>query len=97
MTPAILLKTRKMVEGSYKQHAWTDDWEDQIEIRYDGELTPEVCDRIVAAYTLDQARRLAARRGSYQASLRTPQPDKVIGVDVPTRTLRIACSCMLAD
>lgn len=97
MTPAILLKTRKTVEGSYKQHAWTDEWVDQIDIRYDGELTPEVCQRIVAAYCTEMLRRATGRRGSYQAALRTPQTDQVIGVDVPTRTLRIACACMLAD
>jgi hypothetical protein len=96
MSGKLLLKTRKMVEGTHKQHAWHDSWEDSIDIEFEGELTPEVCSRIKTAYSnrLSEQRR---NRGPFQAALRTPQPDRIKGVDVATRKLILECSVMLSD
>lgn len=44
-------KEGTMIEGTYRQHAWQDTWESAHPITYDGELTPEVCAAIKAAFT----------------------------------------------
>ena len=94
---ALLMKTRKTLPGSLKQGAWTDTWTDTIDFRYEGEITPEVERAIIRAF-LDRQDEIARRNsGSYQAALRRPNPDRVLGVDKVNRVLLIECSCQLAD
>ena len=46
----LLIKSRKMIEGTHRMHSYQDTWEDSVDILYDGELTPSVCSAICEAW-----------------------------------------------
>lgn len=97
-TGKILLKTRKFVEGSLQQHAWQDVWRETIDIDYDGDLSePGVMERIKKAWFAHVENQNKNRRGGYQAALRTPNPDKFLGISGTGRHILLECSCVLCD
>lgn len=90
----LLVKTRKTVEGSYRQYAYQDTWDDSIDIAYDGELTDEVCKAIEVAFYNSKN---CQKRQSLYGALRAAQDDSVKGVDREKRQLIISCGCSLCD
>lgn len=90
----LLLKTRKIVPGTFQQQAWQDVWEDSIDIEFDGELTPEIQKAIVEAFIKSKS---CGKGGSSFGALRWGSPDRVRGIDVEKRQLIISCAQNLAD
>ena len=90
----LLTATRKQVEGTYKQHAWSDDWQESIDIAYDGELTPSVQEAITKAF---YASKHATKIEGSWGKLRWSSPDRVSHVDVEKKQLIINCSQNLCD
>jgi hypothetical protein len=81
------------VEGSLKQEAWMDRSLSAHTINYDGELTQEICERIVEAYN-DFQNKHWKHPG---ICLRTPQKPVAKYVDVENRQLIVEQSSMLCD
>jgi hypothetical protein len=90
----LLTKTRKQIEGSYKQHAWSDDWQESIDIQFVGEITPAVSEAIIAAF---YASKHAGKSESLFGRLRASNADRVSHVDVTSRQLIINCSVSICD
>jgi len=90
----LLVKTRKMIEGTHRMHSYQDTWEDSVDIQYDGELTPSVCLAICEAWK--NSGLLGTDQSGYGA-LRWSNADTILGVDVVRRQLRLGCSVNLAD
>lgn len=84
----------KFVDGSLQQHAWNDKYLTAHPIRYDGELTPEVCERAVEAYNKHQAKTF--KRDCYP-SLRTMERPEAIEVDIESRQLLVENTTTLWD
>lgn len=89
-----IAKTGETVEGTYRQHAYQDTWEEARPIKYDGELTPEVCAAIKAAW-LNYNNSLKPVSGWGQ--LRWSSPDSFVRVDVERRAVIVHCSVNLCD
>ena len=90
----LLIKSRKMIEGTHRMHSYQDTWEDSVDILYDGELTPSVCSAICEAWK--KSGRLGTDQSGYGA-LRWSSADTILGVDVVRRQLRLGCSVNLCD
>ena len=90
----LLTATRTQVEGSYRQHAWTDDWQDSIDIAYAGDITPAVSEAIIAAF---YASKHCTKGQSLQSRLRASNSDRVSHVDTTAKKLIINCSVSLCD
>jgi len=90
----LLVKTRKMVEGSHRMESYQDTWLDGIDIDYDGEITPEVEQAIIEAYR--SAGKLGENQSGYGV-LRWANADTIVGVDKTKRQLILACSVNLCD
>jgi hypothetical protein len=90
----ILVKTRKTVEGSYRQESYSDSWQDSIDIAYDGELTHEVCEAIKNAFYKSKARQ---KPESGYGQLRWSAGDYVSHIDVAKKQLILSCSVNICD
>jgi hypothetical protein len=90
----IVVKSRKMVEGSHRMEAYQDTWKDSVDIDYDGELTPAVTSAICEAWR--SAGKLGTNQSGYGA-LRWSNADTIIGVDIEKRQLILGCSVSIAD
>lgn len=82
-----------VVEGTYKQCAYHDQWDEAHAIRYDGELTPEVCEAIKSAWNKS---RINAPESSW-GKLRWSNGSSAIRVDVENRLLITSHSVSLCD
>ena len=89
-----IAKTGEPIEGTYRQHAYQDTWQEARPITYDGELTPEVCEAIKAAW-LGYYSRLRPVSGYCQ--LRWSSPDSFDRVDVERRAVIINCAINVCD
>lgn len=87
-------KTGETVPGTYRQHAYQDTWEEARPIKYDGELTPEVCAAIKAAW---QGFYSNLKPESSWGKLRWSSPDSFVRVDVERRAVIVHCSVNLCD
>ena len=90
----LLVKSRKMIEGTHRMEAYQDTWQDSVDIEYDGELTPAVTSAICEAWK--NAGKLGTNQSSYGA-LRWSNADTILGVDIVKRQLRLGCSVNLCD
>lgn len=89
-----IAKTGETVPGTYRQHAYQDTWEEARPIKYDGELTPEVCAAIKAAWE-NYNRGIPTESG--WGKLRWSSPDSFVRVDVEQRAVIVFCSQNLCD
>lgn len=89
-----IAKRGETIEGSFKSHAYQDVWEEARPIKYDGELTPEVCKAIEAAW--NQYNDSLPVSTSY-GCLRWPSPDSFIKVDTERRMVIVSCAINLCD
>lgn len=83
-----------MVPGTLRQHAWSDTWQDAHPIKYDGELTPEVCKAIKDAWN---AYTDTIPRTSGYGKLRWSNPNTFSHVDIENRQVITNGSCQLCD
>ena len=90
----ILVKTRKMVEGSHRMESYQDTWKDSVDIEYDGELTPAITSAICEAWK--NSGRLGTNQSGYGA-LRWSNADNIVGVDIEKRQLILSCSVSICD
>lgn len=90
----LIKSSRKTVEGSYRQEAYSDTWKDSIDIVYDGELTEAVCKAITEAFYNSSMRQQGQ---SLYGRLRARGTDWVSHVDTVKRQLIINCSESLCD
>jgi len=90
----ILVKTRKMIEGTHRMEAYQDTWQDSVDIEYDGELTPAVTSAICEAWR--SAGKLGMNQSGYGA-LRWSNADTIVGVDIEKRQLILGCSVSICD
>lgn len=90
----LLVGTRQMVPNSLKMAAYQDIWRDSVDIKYDGELTTDVCKAICEAWK--SAGKLGSNQSGYGA-LRWANADNIVGVDIEKRQLILECSVNLCD
>ena len=90
----ILVKSRKMIEGSLRMESYQDVWKDAIDIEYDGELSPEVCKAIEKAFS---SSKFMNKAQSGYGALRWSNGDSIVGVDVAKRQLIVESSVSLCD
>lgn len=96
MTNGRIIKSSKsIVEGTHRQHAYSDTWDESYDIEYDGELTPEVCNRIVAAF-IASPEHIGQSSGSY-GQLRWDIADSSIRVNVETSELIVTRGSGMCD
>jgi len=88
MNGALKINTRQVVEGSRSQHAYCDTWTESIDFVFDGQVTNEVCDRIVKA--MHSAKVLRPAQSS-RGALRYRDADKVASIDVANKKVLISC------
>lgn len=91
----IIKSSCKTVEGSHKMHAYSDAWDDSYDIEYDGELTPEVCNAIVAAFRASPLCNKTSQ--SSWGALRWGHADSDVRVNVETRQVIVSRSMGIAD
>lgn len=90
----IIKSSKKAVEGTHKMHAYSDTWNESYDIEYDGELTPDVCNTIVAAFNASPEH---CTGSSSYGKLRWDHPDGAILVDVNARQLIVERSTGMCD
>ncbi len=89
-----IAKRGETVEGTYRQNAYSDSWMEARAISYDGDLTPEVCKAIQAAW---EAHYNKIPRESSWGALRWSSPDSFVSIDVERRAVIVSCSVNLCD
>ena len=90
----IIKSSKSTVEGTHKMHAYSDTWNESYDIEYDGELSPAVCNTIVAAF---KASNEHCKGSSSYGQLRWNSPDSAILVDVKARQLIVTRSTGMCD
>lgn len=83
-----------LVEGTHRMNAWDNTFHNAHDIRYDGELTPEICQRIKKAWNASNAARPSSPSG---AALRWSGGSKAVRVDVENRKLIVEHTICLCD
>lgn len=86
-------KEGRYIKDTLKMEAWMDRCLSAHAIKYDGELTDEICDHIVHSYNAWQNENFKVSRGG----LRIPQKPVAKYVDVEKRVLVVEHSDMLVD
>lgn len=81
------------IEGTYRQNAYDDSWEESHAIRYDGELTPEVCEAITKAWNNHPSNQPESSWGA----LRWSGGNYVERIDVEKRVLITSHCVRLCD
>ena len=91
----IIRNSRKSVEGSYRQHAYQDTWQDSMDIQFDGDLSdPKVQAAITQAFYNSQS---CQQSESSWGRLRWNSGDSVSHIDVAKKQLILNCGCSIAD
>ena len=91
----IVRNSRKVVPGTYRQHAYQDTWQDSMDIEFAGDLNdPAVQEAIKQAFYKSQSCQQA--ESSY-GRLRWNSGDSVNRIDVAQKQLVIDCGCSLCD
>ena len=89
-----IAKKGTFVEGSHHMHAYADTVQHAHDIRYDGELTPEICRRIEMAWNTSAHARPKHPSG---AALRWDGGSRAVDVDVENRKLIVEYTTCLCD
>lgn len=90
----LVISSRKEVPNSLRMESYQDVWQESIDIEYDGELSPDVCQSIAKAF---ESSKFCAKEQSGYGCLRWGDRDRVVGVDVEKRQLIIRCAVNLCD
>lgn len=88
-----IVRKGNVVEGSMRQNAWDDTWEESHEIRFGGELTPAICAVIMAAWNRHPSNKPESGFGR----LRWSAGSSAVRVDTDKRVLITSHAVRLCD
>jgi hypothetical protein len=91
----IIKSSCKTVEGTHRQHAYSDSWDDSYDIEFDGELTLDVCEAIIRAFK--GSRLYATQSQSSWGALRWGHADGDVRINIPNRQVIVSRSMGIAD
>ena len=84
----IIKSSRTVVEGTHKMMGYSDHWDESYDIEYDGEFTPEVCNRIFTAFYASAEH--VSQSGSSQGCLRWELADTNVRINKETSELIVS-------